>query len=53
MNMLFYGFIFAAFAASTATAAELRYPTKPVRLISAYAPGGGNDTVARGRAAPH
>jgi tripartite-type tricarboxylate transporter receptor subunit TctC len=45
--MLFYGFIFAALAASTATAAEQKYPTKPVRLISAYAPGGGNDTVAR------
>ena len=34
-------------SASTATAAELKYPSKPVRLISAYAPGGGNDTVAR------
>ena len=30
-----------------AGAAERPYPTKPVRLISAYAPGGGNDTVAR------
>lgn len=30
-----------------APAAERPYPTKPIRLISAYAPGGGNDTVAR------
>ena len=30
-----------------AAAAERAYPTKPIRLISAYAPGGGNDTVAR------
>ena len=29
------------------SAAERAYPTKPIRLISAYAPGGGNDTVAR------
>jgi tripartite-type tricarboxylate transporter receptor subunit TctC len=28
-------------------AAERSYPNKPIRLISAYAPGGGNDTVAR------
>ncbi|MGZ8268868.1 MAG: tripartite tricarboxylate transporter substrate binding protein [Burkholderiales bacterium] len=30
-----------------AGAAERAYPAKPIRLISAYAPGGGNDTVAR------
>jgi tripartite-type tricarboxylate transporter receptor subunit TctC len=28
-------------------AAEQAYPTRPVRLISTYPPGGGNDTVAR------
>src|SRR3954469_23176928 len=30
-----------------AAAAETKYPSKPIRLISAYAPGGGNDTMAR------
>ena len=45
--MRFGSIIIAAVVASTATAAEQKYPTKPVRLISAYAPGGGNDTVAR------
>src|SRR5215212_9519554 len=33
--------------AAAAGAAERAYPSKPIRLISAYAPGGGNDTVAR------
>jgi len=28
-------------------AAEASYPTRPIRLISSYPPGGGNDTVAR------
>src|SRR6185436_7465405 len=28
-------------------AADLSFPSKPIRLISAYPPGGGNDTVAR------
>ena len=32
---------------AAAGGAERAYPTKPIRLISAYAPGGGNDTVAR------
>jgi len=30
-----------------AAAADHSFPAKPIRLISAYAPGGGNDTVAR------
>src|SRR5688572_23741296 len=37
----------AVMVAVHAAAAERAYPTKPIRLISAYAPGGGNDTVAR------
>lgn len=28
-------------------AAQTRYPTKPIRFISPYGPGGGNDTMAR------
>jgi tripartite-type tricarboxylate transporter receptor subunit TctC len=40
-------FMLVTLVATTAIAAEQKYPTKPVRLISAYAPGGGNDTVAR------
>jgi tripartite-type tricarboxylate transporter receptor subunit TctC len=34
-------------AATVSYGAERPYPAKPIRLISAYAPGGGNDTVAR------
>jgi tripartite-type tricarboxylate transporter receptor subunit TctC len=30
-----------------ATAAQQPYPSKPIRLISPYGPGGGNDTLAR------
>jgi tripartite-type tricarboxylate transporter receptor subunit TctC len=33
--------------ALTAEAADRTYPTKPIRLIVPYAPGGGNDTMAR------
>ena len=37
----------ALIAALPAAAADRAYPTKPIRLISGYAPGGGNDTMAR------
>jgi tripartite-type tricarboxylate transporter receptor subunit TctC len=37
----------AALLIATAAVADTRFPSKPVRLISAYAPGGGNDTMAR------
>ena len=33
--------------AGAVNAADRAYPVKPIRLISAYAPGGGNDTMAR------
>jgi len=34
-------------ASGHATAAELEYPTRPIRLISPFTPGGGNDLVSR------
>jgi tripartite-type tricarboxylate transporter receptor subunit TctC len=39
--------VFFSVTGLVADAAERAYPTKPIRLISAYAPGGGNDTIAR------
>jgi len=39
--------LLAAAVAVPASAAERAYPVKPIRLISAYPPCGGNDTMAR------
>jgi tripartite-type tricarboxylate transporter receptor subunit TctC len=39
-------FLAAAAGAAAATAAD-RYPARPIRMISPYAPGGGSDTLAR------
>lgn len=49
--MKFYKKLLATLACSTALAMPLAmaddYPDKPVTMIVAYSPGGGNDTVAR------
>lgn len=47
MRILTAGFVFAATALLSAAAQAQSYPTKPVRFLVGFAPGGGVDTVAR------
>ena len=45
LTYLICAWVFAV--AASVPAAERAYPVKPIRLISSYPPGGGNDTMAR------
>lgn len=47
MKMLHYLLAAIACGGSLAAAAQSNYPTKPIRLIVGFAPGGNTDTVAR------
>src|SRR6186713_2587911 len=45
MTRFIYPLLACALVAGAATAAEQRYPTRPIRLIIPTAPGGGSDLV--------
>ena len=47
MKVLFNAFVIAAFLAAANVGHAQSYPSKPVRILVGYAPGGGVDTTAR------